>query len=298
MKRAFLLTLFFIGLTASSLFAQRYEVGLSLGAALYRGDIEPAEIRWYGYFARPAIGLFGRINAGPFLSLRGGYTFLTLYGDDEYSGKQRKRGYMFRSRLHELHLAGEVNLFRLRLGRDSYLSPYLLGGGGLYSFNPQAIYDPKYARDDDAINPSRPDLVGRWIDLQPLGTAGQGLPGYEEPYTLFRPTLLGGIGLKYRVGYQWMIGGEILGRMTFFDYLDDLSNTEVIYSEVLSGNGVVAAEMSQPLTNPQTDIGSGRPYRRGGDADDYYFTFSLTLSYLFGGESSGPFQRSVKCPTF
>ncbi len=285
----------FLGLSLS-VSAQRFEAGVFGGGAMYIGDLVPAKYIDYLKNVRPAAGILVRANFGEYLSVRAAYNFMTLTADDALKSQGNNQGLMFRSRMHELNLSAEVNLLRIYFHEASYLSPYILAGVGMFNFNPKAVYDPQYA---DGIDPSRPELLGEWVELQPLGTEGQGLDGYAERYRLTRPNALLGGGIKYRVSEQWMVGLEAVGRITFFDHLDDVSGVTMIYGDILNGNGVLAAEMSKPRYDPNNDGNLGREYFRGGDADDYYITFGMTVTYLFGGDGGNPFGGGkVRCPTF
>ena len=91
-----------------------------------------------------------------------------------------------------------------------------------------------------------------------------------------------------------------MGRITPIDYLDDVSNTRVVYKDVLEGNGYMAAALSRPTFNPEKDNAS-KPYYRGGKARDYYSTFGVNISYRFGVHFMGGDRRRSKearCPTF
>lgn len=271
-------------LFASFAQAQSVELGAMLGGSLYSGDLSPREFGVYFTQINPAGGFFGRYNINNFLSARLGITLARISGDGDSSVTVVRPG--FRSNISELALSLELHPFSF--GIDNFrVRPYLFGGGAVFRFNPQTQFD------------------GSWIDLQALGTEGQGLPGYEAPYQLTQFSVPFGGGIKFVVNDAWTIGLEFGWRKTFTDYLDDISSTRVNYREVYEGNGRLAAFISNALI-PGPD-GNEILYERGGQFLDWYHVGGITLSYFLGGSSgyngSGKgFGRgrgkAIGCPTF
>ncbi len=266
---------------AFTLHSQSFEVGVYGGLSYYDGDLGPNELILYFQTLRPAGGVLARTTVGKTIGLRLSYNYLTIMGDDAIS--DRRRGLSFETNVHEFAVSGELNLFRLYLfGDDFHVEPYLYGGAAWINFNPRTRYE------------------GEWVELQPLGTEGQGLDGYPPPYELSRWALLAGGGVKLHVSPRFVIGLEMSGRKTFTDYLDDVGNQRVTYQDVLEGNGELAARLSRPSFNPDRDDPT-RAYLRGGKAEDYIITGGVTLTYRFGPDvSNGHFggRGRVKCPTF
>ncbi|MDX1942332.1 MAG: DUF6089 family protein [Saprospiraceae bacterium] len=265
--------------------AQSFELGLLLGGSLYSGDLSPKEFGVYLNETNPAGGAFGRFNLNNALSLRLGLSLAKITGTGDTSETVIRPE--FRSNIMELALTAEVNLFTL--GSDNFMvKPYLYAGGAFYRFNPQTSFD------------------GGWVDLQPLGTEGQGLPNYEAPYQLTQFSLPFGGGLKFIINDTWAIGAEFGWRKTFTDYLDDISFVEVNYLDVYNGNGSLAAMFSNSLiSGPENgDV----TYQRGGDYTDWYMMGGITVSYFLGGSgySSGGKNniggrrrsKDIGCPTF
>ena len=126
------------------------------------------------------------------------------------------RNLSFRSRIVELSIGSEYyfkNLFKKKS------SPYLFAAVGCFYFNPKARYQ------------------GKWYELQPLGTEGQGLVGSpKEKYN--RLQALGMIGAGYKLGLSRRIhlSFEIGLRFTSTDYLDDVS-TKYADKGALRANG-------------------------------------------------------------
>lgn len=258
-------------------FGQDMELGLIVGGATYEGEIAPAEVMDYFQTYRPALGVFGRYHFSRHIALRADLRFATLFGDDAIS--DRGRNFNFRTRIAELTLLGEWTLFSLNLARGTTLSPYVHAGGGFLYFNPQGQRNNEY------------------FDLQPLGTEGQGLPGFPEPYSPFTYVLTGGGGIKFNINNRWTLGIEGALRYSGTDYLDDVSTNPVTYREVLDGNGSLAAHFSRPNFDLDTD-NPDATYVRGGEATDYLFmavvTISTPLSGRSGSRTRGRYQMG--CP--
>ncbi|NUO02345.1 MAG: outer membrane beta-barrel protein [Saprospiraceae bacterium] len=275
MKKSFLSILLLLGGLWSA--AQPLELGLMGGVSLYSGDLAPKEFGLYFDQLNPAFGIFMRKNFNNTFSARIGASLAKVEGSDANIGFEH-RGINFRSQIFEVALTGELNLFRLGSPKRTQVVPYAFAGVGIYHFNPETLFDDN------------------WIELQPLGTEGQGLPGYDDPYSLTQVCLPFGGGLKFVFKEVWTLGFEFGGRKLFTDHLDDVSGAEVNYVDILTGNGTLAAQLSNPLiTNPEEDE---IIYTRGGEFQDWYFMGGVTVSFKFGDGGGGRGGRQLGCPGF
>ncbi len=257
------------------------DFGIQGGISLYSGDLSPKEFGFYFEDMRPMAGPFARFVVSKRIALRANILFGEVSGDDRRGG-DLNRGLNFQSSLFEASLLGEFSLFKLGYQTSSVvIEPYLAAGLGVYSFNPRIFWE------------------GEWIDLQPLGTEAQGLPGYPALYRKTQFNIPLGGGVKFVINEKWTIGGEFVGRKLFSDYLDDVSGNPVVYGDVLNGNGELAARISNPSLDPNDDSNLNVTYRRGGLFNDWYTVISIHLGYRFGsGNSSGKRYGKVVCPTF
>lgn len=258
--------------------AQSTELGILGGVSLYSGDLSEDEFGLYFENLKPAFGLFGRFNLNNTLALRLGVSHgqvqeeSPIRGSDDY-----KRN--FRSNITEFALTAEVNLFRIGRTTNFQVVPFIFGGGAFFNFRPETLYD------------------GNWVELQPLGTEGQGLPGYEAPYSLTQLAIPVGLGVKLDMG-NWAMSFEFGGRKLFTDHLDDISNRNVSYQDILEGNGELAAIISNPRAG--NDGEQNPSYQRGGPFDDWYYIGGVTLSFELAGSGYGRrgSGRNIGCPTF
>lgn len=191
---------------------QEGEIGLSLGAAHYFGDLNTtAKVNR----AKLAFGVFFRKQFGNYIAVRVGGQFAQLgYADKYYSDNefQRRRNLSFNSNVWELALQGDFNFFKYVPGSyDHRFTPYVTIGASIFSYDPYAY------------------LGSQKYFLRPLGTEGQGSAAYPDrkPYSSMAFAIPFGVGVKYSVNERINVGFEVLHRFTNTDYLDDVSTTYV-----------------------------------------------------------------------
>jgi hypothetical protein len=99
-------------------------------------------------------------------------------------------------------------------------------------------------------NPKAEYVDGKWTELRPLHTEGQGQASYtynyndpegnpqsvtvtpEQEYSKFAGELTIGLGVKYNISRLWSIGIEITNQYTTTDYLDDAHDRYYNYSQM------------------------------------------------------------------
>lgn len=228
------------------------------GVSNYQGDLGPSNLRVSLGKTHASVGGFLRYNFNDYLTGRVNLAYATLSGDD--ARYDRGRNLSFRSSILEFAAIGEFNI----MGYQPYalqrpFSPYIFVGIGFTHFNP------------------RTKLDGEWIELQPLGTEGQGIEGYPSPYSLFTLAIPVGGGLKYAINDKWNIGIEMGVRKVFTDYLDDVSTSYVDPDLLLANNGELSAILSN-RSGVEVNPGDARG---NPDSDDWYVITAITVSYNF-----------------
>lgn len=203
--------LFLVGTAKSQeqAFVHEGEIGLSVGAAHYFGDLNNQ-----GALNRPkpAIGLFFRKQFGNYIALRLGVHYAQVGYSDKYSKNdfQLSRNLSFNSNIWEYTLQGDFNFFKFIPGDvDHRFTPYVTLGVGSMSFDPYAY------------------LQGEKYYLRSLGTEGQGSTQYPER-TVYKNTAMVyplGMGIKYNINPSINFHAEVAYRFTNTDYLDDVSTT-------------------------------------------------------------------------
>jgi opacity protein-like surface antigen len=264
--------------------AQYAEIGILGGGMTYVGDL--AEVAFRIEETHPSIYGFVKYNFNPFFGIKAQGGYGRISGDDANSSRSyaNLRNLTFTSDIYEGSALLELNLLGFNAKRlKERFSPYVFTGISVFSFNPRAFYQ------------------GQWVDLQPLGTEGQGTLAYpeREPYKLTQVGIPMGGGIRYAVSESWTLGLEIKFTKTFTDYLDDVSSTYVAQEILIAENGILAWELSnrtgeylntEPLNWDDT-VQRGNP-----DSKDWFVVGGITVARnLIRGPRGG---KNVRCPTF
>jgi hypothetical protein len=244
-------------------FAQRSsELGIFMGGSYYTGDLNP--MAHFNNLTQPAGGGIFRYNLNPRFSLRANGFYGTIKGDDASTGSfsQQQRNLHFKSTVMEFSVQGEFNFLDYRLGNDNHMfSPYLFLGMGVFRHNPRA------------------QLIGQWIDLQPLGTEGQGtVLNDKKPYKLTQVSVPFGVGIKTNLAKRIGLSIEWGMRKTFTDYLDDVSGRYVDPMALTALKGTHAGILSDRSLVRDSYSNVGRQRGNSATKDWYCFT-GLILSF-------------------
>jgi hypothetical protein len=224
---------------------------------------------YFGAMYRKMVGL--RLEA-TFGRVKGTDDVLSDVLSTDIAKTRYNRGLNFRSKITEFSLLAEVHPLFIFFNWENSdmpppsISPYLLGGVGYFSFNPQA------------------ELDGKIIDLQPLRTEGQGFKEYpdRQPYKLRQFNLPFGAGIKYNISPIINIKGEVVYRKLNTDYLDDVSSNYIdpsLYElNGFAGNKLLnAIRLNNRVRNGQ-EIYTGPGAKRGSPIEnDSYFSFNLKV---------------------
>jgi hypothetical protein len=211
-------------------------------------------------------GTFGKVSASD--------NVLEKVDATDIAKARYNRNLSFRSNISEISLIAEIHplfIFINYQERESdppRMSPYLLGGIGFFSFNPQT------------------QLGNTWVDLQPLSTEGQGFAKYPDRkvYKLQQMNIPIGAGIKYELSPLLNLRGEFVYRVLQTDYLDDLSTTYIDKAD-FAANGFTGTKRSNAeqlfdrQINPVTVAGG----KRGSPKEkDSYFSINIKLSLTLG----------------
>jgi len=267
---------------SSSALAQRSELGVFAGGAFYLGDLNPS-----GIFSQtqPAFGAVYRFNLTTRWALRANALWATVAADDAISGTP-ERNLHFRSRINEFSIQAEINFLTYFTGsRNHRFSPFLFAGIGAFTFNPQA-------RVPDMDNPL--DRSGRWIDLAPLRTEGQGAMGdgyidFPGVYNTTQLVIPFGFGFKFSLNRTFSLGVEWGMRLTFTDFLDDVSGFYADPAILTANSGFAYSGMMADRRLDRTTDPTGTQ-RGNTNSRDWYSLAGITLTARIGG---GP---AVPCP--
>ncbi len=177
----------------------------------------------------------------------------------------------------------ELNFFQYFTGSKKHrFSPYIFGGVALFNFNPEAYY----------FNPTT--LEGKWYDLQPLGTEGQGTVtrSSAKPYSLTQFAIPFGLGVKFSLSKSICLGAEWGLRKTFTDYIDDVSTTYMDHTTLSAEKGQIAAALADrtpELIDPDTNLpripNEDGMSRGNSETTDWYSFAGLTITFKLGYKS-------------
>ncbi len=204
---------------------------------------------------------------------------------------RKYRNLHFKSNINEVYAALEIYptvLFEQYEGLQGKFRPYVLGGAGIYHFNPKAK-----------------DVDGSWTELAPLKLEGQGFAEYPDskPYKLTQMNVLLGLGFKFYLKENMYLGFEVLHRKLFTDYVDDVSHDyyiDPIYfdSHLPAADAAMARRLyyrgiyTFPTTRPYEEFAErGDPKQ-----NDAYFSSILRFGWRLG--QSDARSKQLKCPVF
>ena len=263
-------------------FSQNLHLDLFGGIATYQGDLQSK--RFTLEQSNLAFGLGFSYDLSPKFSLRTGFTFGKIEGDDKKNTAVKGneiRNLNFTSKISELHLGLEYNFFN---NEGTSITPYVFAGVAGFRYNPYTS-----------------DTAGNKIFLQPLSTEGQGLAAYpdKKPYNLTQLSIPFGGGLKLRVSETLQIGLEVGLRKLFTDYLDDVSTVYVDEATLLAAKGPKATELAYrgDEINPSRIYPANGEQRGNAKAKDLYYFSGIRISKLLGGNSGGGNKKNrTGCP--
>jgi len=250
-------------------FKPNTEIGLLLGTSYYLGDLNTTHFNQ----PLPAAGLIIRKNIDRRFAYKAEIMYLNIKSDERKSEDPiaKNRGLHFKSPVYEL--SGQIEFNFLPFQPENPLhtwTPFIYTGISIFNYNPQAE-----------------DSIGSWVDLQPLGTEGQGtttLFGNEtetrDNYSLIQYSIAMGGGFKIAVNPSFNIILEYGARKTFTDYLDDVSTTYP--GNELDDMTKEAIYMSDPLGTHSKNMERGNP-----DKKDWYAFAGITLSFRLSNNTKG-----------
>ena len=284
-----LLLIFVISvLGLSKMNGQYLEYGLGIGASVYWGDMNTPDFGTNLGNSNLSIQGMAKLNFSEYFAMKANLLVGSLSGDDSRSfvDWQKQRNLDFNSSLLEFSVLGEFHVFGYNFGADNPLSPYVTAGLGVFHFNPKTTFQ------------------GNEVELQPLGTEGQGLPGFGEKYSKVALAIPFGAGAKLQLTNTVNISLDILARKTFTDYIDDVSTNYVAFDELAAGNGLLAAQLGNRIgeffgQEEPVSLPTGQQ-RGGAGIDDYYITAMFTITFKLNRnlQMFGKHRHRTDCPSF
>ena len=192
------------------------------------------------------------------------------------TNERYERNLSFRTPITEIVLITEMHPFEMfgNYNQDKFppvVSPYIVAGIGYYHFRPQG------------------KLNGQFIDLKPLHTEGEGFAEYpnRKEYSLNQINIPLGFGARYDISPKLNIRAELMHRILFTDYLDDVSERYInpaVFSKYLSGTQLSQAIQMHDRSKPGAQTAHPDGIRGDPTHNDAYLTFSIKLGFTIGRE--------------
>jgi len=242
---------------AQSFYAARRERSLILvggiGTSSYFGELTNPGDLWR---AKPALSAGLQYYINNVVSIRAEADWFQLKGDDAKAPAETgrpPRNLSFKSDNFEANFTGHISL--LPQGRRFYQRPpvnlYAFGGLGFLYFNPKTEYQgEKYA-------------------LQPLQTE-------LVKYSRFAFVIPFGLGTKFKIGPFFNLAIEGGYRVTFTDYLDDVSTFHVDAAAFSNPIAAALSDRGPEVGAKKAEVGA---IRGNPKTNDGYFLFSAKVEY-------------------
>jgi len=260
----------------------RYEVIYGVGGTNFLGELGGANQIGTNFVrdfevaqTRPLLSIGMRYKILQDFAIKASLYFGYLHGDDNTTTEQfrHNRNLRFRSPIVEFGPQLEYSIFRERIGHRYNLrrvrgikgfavNTYFFVGITGFWFNPQGKYTD-----------------GKWYNLQPLGTEGQGLIATRKKYSRIQVAIPYGIGFKYGLSRKWSVGLEYGARKTFTDYIDDVSTTYFDNQLIRENYGDIAAQLADPSSGEHSNWTAAGQQRGDAKDKDSYMFMSITLTY-------------------
>jgi hypothetical protein len=281
--------------------AQNFEVSAGAGYSYYYGDLNtknlgnsPLTFLGEGLNTKNfklSLSLGARYYLPKIVSIGLSFYHMNLAGADSDNNTTDPASDAWGRQLRNLSFHTAVNAGFLDLQLEPFrnkknwakkkllISPYLGGGIGFFQFNPKTM------------------IGANEIELQPLGTEGQGLPGYSQKYRLVDVMIPVNAGLKlYFPSRKVSVALDFNYNHTFTDYIDDVSTVFPNPADFQSAYQVLEPAKYN-LVKALSDRGliqHAVGEKRGSQNYDFFLTGQLKFGFIIGGVAG----RYYECSSF
>jgi hypothetical protein len=264
-------------LVCLNLSAQNIHLMAFGGLSNYQGDLQAKKFTFDQAQAAFGGGLLYEITDNLYARLA--FTYGKVSAADKF-GKNTDRNLSFSSPIYEVQIGAEYDLLN---NYERSLVPYAFLSIAAFNFNPTAV-----------------DKRGKTVELQPLGTEGQGFSG-KAKYNLTQLAIPFGGGLKLAINENVRLRGEIGLRYLLTDYLDDVSDSYPDKNLLLANNGQLAVDMSfrGGEVKPSAVFPGVNNKRGNPKVNDFYYFATVGISFRIQLKESTSYHGKAKygCPT-
>ena len=246
-----------------------------LGGRHERGRRFFSDVNWR--FTHPCGGLFAGVNYNNAVGISVGFTVGQVSACDSIlkrytsaTNGRYMRNLSFRSDIMEVTSIAELYPVGFFPDIGSSFMPYLAAGIGLFSFYPQTKWH------------------NSWVGLPVLHTEGEGWKEYpgRPVYKLTQVNVPLGAGIRYEPGPRCSIRCELIYRLLFTDYLDDVSTSYVqpaLFDGYLSPQlAALAEKLADRRRGLHQYTNQGQEIRGNSHHNDAFFSVSLGCNYVMG----------------
>lgn len=227
-------------------------------------DMKLKETRW-------AVSGFARYKFNNYIAVQSSITYLRIQGDDKLSTNRGRKGrnLSFRNDMFEIGARADAYIYGVNDvgGTGRYrldFKTYIFAGAAAVFHSPKTTYD------------------GGWVKLRPLMTEG-------VKYSKVAFAVPVGVGMYFTKKRKYRFGFEAGWRISFTDYLDDVSNVYVDHTGG-SPQAIALANRRPELGNDASVPGvqNYTPGSKRGDPshNDTYFYALFTYSYVLRGRNT------------
>ncbi len=245
----------------------RSEIGFSIGQMYYLGDLNKFKPFYKSNWAG---GLMFRYSINSRLSLRFNYLQgkVEAYDSDAKNPVTINRNLSFQSPIKEVAGGIEFHYFPFQFGQKRNAgTAYILAQMGVFYMSPSIV------------------INGETIDLQALGTEGQGTSANSKrKYSKFQVCIPLGLGAKASIGKNVTFNFDVAIRKTFTDYIDDVKAATYTDATIIANEyGSLAGDLSNQSLN------DSRFGRRGNPTTKDWYVYC-------GGMVTIRLGKGNKCP--
>lgn len=276
--------------------AQFQELGVGVGNSTYIGELNHTNNTLFQQFdikdSKLSLSLGYRYNFTNMFSLGFSFYHLNIAGYDANNSDpvgydkafyRKNRNLSFHSSVNQGFVDFRVEPFRTSKSwgnNKMHVSPYIGAGFGFFKFNPKTMYN------------------GQEYELQPLGTEGQGLPGYGSKYSLFETCIPISLGVRFTdKNRKFGVAIDLTNSITFTDYIDDVSSYYVNPSVVNANYDPAKAALVNALGNRNTfpagftEVTFYDQKRGNTESNDYLMSAQVKFSYYFANNAGNSYYK-------
>ena len=293
-------------------------VGFGGGSSHYFGDLSPYRTFYYGVYSNVRWNgtINYQVNLNPRLSARAAFSYVRIFGNDATYGWDLGDDKLKSNRLRNLHFRNDLLEFTL-MGLYSFIpldqkkqrnaplqwSPYIGIGIGIASNDPKARGSIQGQSGNINFDQNGKVYTRAWESLRSKMNEGQ-----TRVYSSVVPVFPLSLGIRTQLNQNWILSLEGSLRLTFSDYLDDVSGGNYTAGEfsyraaedyyALSGKprmadfkkalGNATAADIYPSVVARSEVNPTGARGNWGRLQDSYIVTQITLNYII--------TSRVKCP--